>query len=122
MKIEIETAKTVGDLIDLKREQFLRVNHEYQRGLRWTETQKQMFIDSILRGYSIPAFYLHEKSTSAGGKTNTNYDIVDGQQRIDAIYTYSEGAYSLLNPSDESDFRVSEFCQRRSMSMGRKTF
>ena len=122
MKIEIETAKTVGDLIDLTREQFLRVNHEYQRGLRWTETQKQMFIDSILRGYSIPAFYLHEKSTSAGGKTNTNYDIVDGQQRIDAIYTYSESAYSLLNPSDESDFRFPNFVKNAPCPWGGKRF
>ena len=36
---------TVGKLIEYEKENSLRVNHEYQRGLRWTNFQKQMFID-----------------------------------------------------------------------------
>ncbi len=37
----------------------LRVNADYQRGLQWTLTQKQGLIDSLLRGYQIPIFYIH---------------------------------------------------------------
>lgn len=109
MQIRIESEWTVGQLIEFEREQVLRVNHEYQRGLRWTETQKRMFIDSIFRGYSVPAFYFHKKQTSTAPFQNTHFDIVDGQQRVNAIYSYSEGAFSLLDPSEDSNFRFPNF-------------
>ena len=93
MEIKVESEWTVGHLIDLERKRFLMVNHEYQRGLRWTDMQKRMFIDSIFRGYSIPAFYFHKKQTSTAGLQNTHFDIVDGQQRVNAICSYSDGAF-----------------------------
>jgi uncharacterized protein with ParB-like and HNH nuclease domain len=37
----------------------LRVNPEYQRGLQWGLAQRQGLIDSLLRGYQIPIFYIH---------------------------------------------------------------
>lgn len=104
MKVKVLAHQTVGDLIDLKRNGILKVNYEYQRGLRWTNVQKQMFIDSVFRGYSIPAFYFHKKQVSAADITNTFYEIVDGQQRIDALYSYREGAFSLLNKLKFPDF------------------
>ena len=122
MKVEIKTTDTVGTLIDLWKEKVLRVNHEYQRGLKWNELQKLMFIDSIFRKYSIPAFYFHEIQSTAGKVKNTFYDIVDGQQRIDAIYSYSEGAFPLLDPSNDSDFRFPNFVKNRSCPWAGKRF
>lgn len=122
MQIEISNKWTVGSLIDHERERFLRVNHEYQRGLRWSDMQKRMFIDSIFRGYSIPAFYFHKNQVSAGANTNTYFDIVDGQQRIDAIYRYSEGAFSLLDPSDDKGFRFPNFVKDVPCPWGGKRF
>ena len=121
MEIEI-LHRTVGWLIELKKEELLRVNHEYQRGLRWTDSQKKMFIDSIFRGYSIPAFYLHKKETSAGGLKSEHLDIVDGQQRIDAIYSYSESSFFSLDPSEESGFKFPHFCKNAPCPWGRKRF
>ena len=109
MDVRVNTDRTIGDLIELRNRNFLQVDHEYQRGLRWTDIQNRMFIDSIFRSYSIPAFYLHKKQTVAAGDTNTFYYIVDGQQRIEAIHSYSEGAFQLLDPSDESEFRFPNF-------------
>lgn len=109
MRMELDTALTVGDLIDLKINNVLRVNHEYQRGLRWTDVQKRMFLDSIFRNYSIPAFYFHVKKTRAASISNTFYDIVDGQQRVDAICTYAEGAFPLIDPSDTAVTRFPNF-------------
>ena len=86
METNIESSRTIANLIEYQHKNILRVNHEYQRGLRWTDMQKQMFIDSIFRGYSIPAFYFHKEQTSAAGIDNTYFNIVDGQQRINAIY------------------------------------
>ena len=122
MKIEVDTKQTVGGLIELKQKDFLRVNHEYQRGLRWTDLQKRMFIDSVFRDYRIPAFYFHKKETSAGSFTNTYYDIVDGQQRIDAIFSFSEGAFPLLDPSSDGGFRFPNFVKNDSCIWGGKRF
>ena len=111
---------TVGDLIDHDKEGSLRVNHEYQRGLRWTISQKQMFIDSIFRGYSIPAFYFHK--TVAAKSKNTFYDIVDGQQRIEAIKSFSEGAFELLDPTGDTGFKFPNFMKNDSCPWGGKRF
>jgi len=100
MEIVVDAGWTVGSLIDFEKEGSLRVNREYQRGLRWTTSQKQMFIDSIFRGYSIPAFYFHKTKAARSG--NVFYDIVDGQQRIDAIKSFSEGAFALLDPDKDA--------------------
>ena len=109
MEIEIRTDQTISDLVKLRKEDILRVNHEYQRGLRWTLPQQQMFLDSIFRGYSIPAFYFHKNTKSAGGFANTYLDIVDGQQRINAIYKFSEGNFPLLDPSAASGIGFPNF-------------
>lgn len=121
MEVEIVTDLTVGQLIDYKRNDILKVNGEYQRGLRWTDAQKRMFIDSIFRNYSIPAFYFHKIKRESGSISNTYYDIVDGQQRIDAIYSYSEGAFPLLKPS-ESGFRFPNFVRNEICPWGGKRY
>ena len=122
MQVNVLTDWNIGGLIDLQRDQILRVNHEYQRGLRWTETQKCMFIDSIFRSYSIPAFYFHKVEKGNRAIRNTYYDIVDGQQRIDAIYSYSEGSFTLLNPSSESNSRFPIFVREGDCPWGGKRF
>ena len=109
MQVNVRTDLTVGELINMQAQKILTVNHEYQRGLRWTELQKRMFLDSIFRDYSIPAFYFHQTETSAAGIINTYLEIVDGQQRLDAIYTYSENAFELIDPADTSGFRFPNF-------------
>ena len=111
---------TVGDLIEYEKENSLRVNHEYQRGLRWTNFQKQLFIDSIFRGYSIPAFYFHK--TIAARSQNKFYDIVDGQQRIDAIKSFSEGAFKLLDPTGDIGFKFPNFMKDNSCPWGGKRY
>ena len=122
MQIDTATDWTVGDLIENQRQQILRVNHEYQRGLRWNDMQKRMFIDSILRGYSIPAFYFHRKETSTNFASNTYFDIVDGQQRIDALYSFCEDAFELLDPSNDVGFRFPNFVKDEPCAWGGKRF
>lgn len=69
-------------------------NPDYQRGPAWSRPQQQQFIDSILRGYPVPAIFLHDKT----GKMNDGiYYIVDGQQRINALRDYIRGDYKLLS-------------------------
>jgi len=42
----------IKDLLDLKRNNILTVNPEYQRGAVWKDPQQKKLIDSVLRGYS----------------------------------------------------------------------
>ncbi len=43
-------------------------------------------VDSILRGYDVPKFYLRQV-----GKKPEKFDVVDGQQRTRAIWEFLEG-------------------------------
>ena len=94
------TTMTVGEILNLYKRNMLRVDPEYQRGEVWTEAQQQYFIDSVLRGYHIPLIYLHyipgERIHNL--TTGDQFYIIDGQQRIRALYLFSEGALRLLDP------------------------
>ncbi len=94
--------QTVKELLTLQKQKLLEVDPEYQRGPVWTRLQKQYFIDSILRGYHIPLIYLHfKKGNEVGGfHVGDRLYIIDGQQRVDALYEFSEGAFPLLDPRE----------------------
>lgn len=65
---------------------------DWQRGKVWNRDKKQRLIDSILRGWKLPKFYLIE--TSGDG-----YLVEDGQQRLNAIWEFFSNELPL---SDES--------------------
>ncbi|HEV3046574.1 MAG TPA: DUF262 domain-containing protein, partial [Solirubrobacteraceae bacterium] len=78
----------------------LWVNQEYQRGPSWSERQRQLLIDSLLRSYPLPRFYARKKVTEGLGGTTENFEVIDGQQRIDAMARYLDNDFALLDPSD----------------------
>mgnify|MGYP001809681642 FL=1 len=74
------------------REDNFLVNRKYQRKLVWSINEKQSLIDSILSGYPIPLILLAERSDVYGiGK----YEIVDGIQRLNAIFGFIEQAFDI---------------------------
>lgn len=93
---------SVGKLIKLKDKSLLTVNLEYQRGPTWDKQQQQKLIDSILRGYPLPKFYVHliEEVDEELDLNNKRWEIVDGQQRLNAIDMYMRGDFRLLDPKD----------------------
>ena len=95
----------ISSIIGWKEHNMLSTNHEYQRGEVWTKIQKQRLIDSILRGYPLPLIYLHDKRVEVGGRISESYEIIDGQQRINAIADFHGGKFKLLDPSEESERR-----------------
>lgn len=90
---------TVGEICERWKQKQLLVNHEYQRAPRWTNRQKQLLIDSVLRGYALPSFFLHRKNRPFGNQTIEELFIVDGQQRIQSLVDFKEGEFSLLDPA-----------------------
>lgn len=77
----------------------LLVNCAYQRKLVWTVEEKRKLIDSILHGYPIPLILLAQ--TKEG-----YYEIIDGMQRLNAIFDFIENNYSL---NDGLYFDINEF-------------
>ena len=78
----------------------IRINYEYQRAPRWTPFQQKHLIDSVLRGYRLPLFYFHLKTEHWGTKPRHHYEVIDGQQRINAFVDFADGVFALPDPKD----------------------
>lgn len=73
-------------------------NPDFQRPPVWSRSQKQLLIDTILRGYDIPKLYWRKI-----GSSPDKYDVVDGQQRLRAIFEYHNGEFPLGKDCDPID-------------------
>src|SRR5687768_5768033 len=67
------------------------LNPKYQRLPVWKGTRKPLLIDSILRGYDLPKFYVTVLSLHPN-----RYEVTDGQQRLRTITEFYEHAFTLL--------------------------
>lgn len=100
----------IKDILEWKKGNILRVNPEYQRGAVWKESQQKKLVDSVMRGYPLPLIYLHHKKQTIGGISREDFEIIDGQQRINALYYFGEGAIKLFDPiKDDKEARFPQF-------------
>ena len=74
-----------------------------------------------MRGYQLPIMYLHFNEVAVGGLIRQSYDIIDGQQRITALYDFVEGAFRLYAADDEQA-RFPRFQQDQPCPWGGKYF
>ncbi len=72
--------------------QHINLNPMWQRGEAWTRPKQVLLVDSILRGMDIPKLYFREKRGQGAG-----VDVVDGQQRLRAIWSYLDGDFALTH-------------------------
>jgi Protein of unknown function DUF262 len=79
----------------------LEIHPPFQRNPVWSDKQKSLLIDTILRGYPIPELYVHEYVNEKGEE---RFVIVDGQQRIRACLEFIEGEFALSDPEDSQWF------------------
>ena len=115
--------RSIEGLLELLRNKMLTANPEYQRGEVWSESQKKKLIDSVLRGYPLPVIYLHHIQRDVDGMRRDDLEIIDGQQRINAIHAFREGAFQLFDPIlDESQARFPIFLKEQPCPWGRKAF
>lgn len=65
---------------------------QYQRTHEgvWTLQKKQLLMDTILRNYDIPKIYFRKVD-----HTTYKHEVVDGQQRLRAIWEFFEGKFPL---------------------------
>lgn len=70
---------------------------EVQRDLVWTKSQNQLLIDSLLKDYDIPKIYFRDRMDN--GKQV--FDVIDGQQRINAVVSFFNDGFALPADSDK---------------------
>lgn len=75
----------VPDLVEQFQKSALLVNLDYQRGAVWTERQQGKFVDSIFRGYPVPAIFLRVVENKGLRSSYSTFELIDGQQRLRAL-------------------------------------
>ena len=72
-----------GEIINLKRENEIRIDPEYQRLFRWSEEQKSKLVESVLLRLPIPPIFFIENEDG-------RYELIDGLQRVSSMAQFIE--------------------------------
>ena len=72
----------------VKQKRWLNLRPEYQRRLVWDRKKKSLFLESLLMNIPVPPVFLYETDLS-------RYEVMDGQQRLNAIVEFYENQLKL---------------------------
>ena len=85
----------------------IKFNNPIQRGYVWDIKRQSLLIDSMFRGYPIPATFAirTDEKITVKGKEVSVYDCIDGKQRFTTVARYlnDEFALSGLEPIEYED-------------------
>lgn len=102
------TTKDVALVHQLAQEGQLLVAPEFQRNSVWPRSAKAYLIDTILCDRPMPLFFFQRGRSAQTGKST--YTVVDGQQRLRAIFDYLADKFT-LSESKSSAFKNKRFSQ-----------
>ena len=88
----------------------INTNPDFQRPAVWSNSQKQLLIDTILRDYDVPKLYWRRLPGEPA-----RYDVVDGQQRLRAVWSFFDGEFALPKESEPVDGLPSLGCDTRNL-------
>ena len=88
----------------------VNTNPDFQRPPVWSTSQKQLLIDTILRDYDVPKLYWRK----TGSKPDT-YDVVDGQQRLRALWDFFDGNFKLPKDAEPVDGEAIAGCAHQDL-------
>lgn len=77
----------VVDLYEWHSSDKLNYSAYFQRQYVWREKDKEELIDTIFKGFPIPAVFLCEANTDLS-KIKKTYNVLDGRQRLESIFSY----------------------------------
>lgn len=83
--------KTFYSVFELKRKrdkEIIKLNPEFQRNDVWKKPQKIELVESVLMGLPLPIFYFNRDK-------NGKLIVVDGRQRLTALFSYMEDEFRL---------------------------
>ena len=77
---------------------------KYQRGSVWTERQQAEFVGFMLEGSPVPALYIRDLDVDG----NFADELVDGQQRLNALVAWEDGLIPAVLPSQNKSVWVKD--------------
>ncbi len=93
------TTHVTVDLLAWQESGALELSPKFQRRPVWKQASKSYFIDSLLRGYPVPPIHIRLGISKAGTAVR---EIVDGQQRLRAVFDFISGRYRLSKTLEAS--------------------
>lgn len=72
---------SIGELINLYRDEELDIHPEFQRVFRWSDYQKTKLIESIMLNIPIPQIFVSQREDGT-------WDVIDGVQRLSTIFQF----------------------------------
>lgn len=86
---------TVKDIVEWNGTGKICYDENYQRvANQWTRSQESLLIDSLIRGFKVPALWV-ERVESVTDKIPLKYNVIDGRQRINTMYKFLNGKFKL---------------------------
>ena len=75
----------------------IKLNPEYQRNHRWDNKTSSKLIESLILNIPIPTIYISQDIDvdEEVDKDISRYSVIDGQQRLTAIYDFMNNSYAL---------------------------
>ena len=93
---------SISQLIEWIKKDLINLHPPYQRNFIWSSTDQKLLIDSIMKGYPLPTFFVYRKNDGT-------YDMVDGQQRATTISKYVKGDFTDTNKHYYQDIDQDRF-------------
>ena len=87
---------SMGELMNLYKDDELVINPAYQRYFRWDDSQKTRFIESLLLGIPTPPIFVFQQPSGT-------WELIDGLQRLSTVLefvgTLKNGDGNVVSPS-----------------------
>ncbi|MDD4405304.1 MAG: DUF262 domain-containing protein [Parabacteroides sp.] len=99
---------TILELLELVNDRRIDLQPPYQRNFIWTNKDQQLLIDSILKGYPLPSFFVYKKNDK-----KYVYEMVDGQQRAETISRFAKGLIKSSDKKSINDINKESFLSYR---------
>ncbi|MEA2823162.1 MAG: hypothetical protein QOJ86_5166 [Bradyrhizobium sp.] len=97
MKLNIFDLKDSAILYLYAQRANIQINPDYQRmGEVWNDDKKQLLIDSVINRFDVPKIYFHHL-TDFNKKSKYEFAIIDGRQRLEAIWGFIDGKFPLAD-------------------------
>jgi hypothetical protein len=109
---EYKTEKAVytpNDFVLWQENEILEITPKFQRRPVWRTPARSFFIDTLLRGMTVPPLYF--RLTQNQTKTKTIRQVVDGQQRVRSVLEFIKGEYRLSKTLKHADWAGKKFSQ-----------
>lgn len=92
------TTKDIALLQQLFKDEQLRLAPEFQRNSVWPSAAKAYLIDTILADKPIPILFFQRTTSAQTGRPV--YAVIDGQQRLRAIFEFLENRFGLTETKE----------------------